>query len=86
MTPPNMVIISLIMRDMQIKTPINILVKSLINTDIIRLLELTSRTSRFEDANLLCHQIWLQLMTIYGQNIQSFSKTFFYRKNGTVIT
>ena len=69
MTPPNMVIISLVMRDIQIMIPIIILMKSLLNTDIIRWLELTSRTSRFEDANLLCHQIWPQLMTIYGQNV-----------------
>ena len=74
MAPPNMVIISPVMRDIQINSPISILMKSLLNADIIRWLELTSRTSRFEDANLHCHQIWPQHMTIYGQNIQSFPK------------
>ena len=61
-----MVIFFLVMRDIQINSPISILIKSLLNADVIRWLELSSSTSGIKDANLLCHQIWPQHMTMEG--------------------
>ena len=63
-----------VFREIQNNRTISIKMCSLLKANIIRWLELSFRNSGCKVTNLLCHQIWPQNMTIYGQNIQSFPR------------